>query len=170
MPNDFFAVSMSTGLFPRTGLSTTPFSQPIHSLTYLLASTSAPLQHVQVLSAAGRKSTTGVPMIKEIPHYHFKALFQEPTTEIIPKNFTEAVADRVHKFHKQLPGYNPTELVELKELAGYWGVDNIFVKDESSRFGLRAFKVLGGSYAVAQLICRELNIRLEDTDLRTPRK
>ncbi len=40
----------------------------------------------------------------------------------------------------------------------------IYVKDESTRFGLRAFKVLGGSYAVAQLICRELAIRLEDTD------
>lgn len=102
-------------------------------------------------------------MIKEIPHYRFKAFFQEPTTEIIPKNFTQAVADRVHAFHKQLPGYVPTELVELKELAAYWGVGNIFMKDESSRFGLRAFKVLGGSYAVARLICRELKIRLEDT-------
>jgi diaminopropionate ammonia-lyase len=103
-------------------------------------------------------------MIKEIPHYRFQALFQEPTKEIIPKNFTEEVADRVHRFHRQLPGYVPTELVSLKELAGYWGVGDIYVKDESTRFGLRAFKVLGGSYAVAQLICRELAIRLEDTD------
>jgi diaminopropionate ammonia-lyase len=38
------------------------------------------------------------------------------------------------------------------------------MKDESTRFGLKAFKVLGGSYAVAQLICREIGIRLEDTD------
>ncbi len=61
-------------------------------------------------------------MIKEIPHYRFQAFFQEPTKEIIPKNFTEEVADRVHRFHRQLPGYVPTELVSLKELAGYWGV------------------------------------------------
>lgn len=103
-------------------------------------------------------------MIKEISQYRFQALFQEPTTEIIPKNFTEEVANRVYAFHKQLPGYNPTELVALSELANYWGVSNIFVKDESTRFGLQAFKVLGGSYAVAQLICRELGIQLEDTD------
>jgi diaminopropionate ammonia-lyase len=103
-------------------------------------------------------------MIKEISHYNFRALFQNPTTEIIPKNFTEEVADRVYSFHKQLPGYSPTELISLGELAAYWGVSDIFVKDESTRFGLKAFKVLGGSYAVAQLICRELNIRLEETD------
>jgi diaminopropionate ammonia-lyase len=103
-------------------------------------------------------------MIKEIPSYRFQALFQEPTTEIIPKNFTKEVAERVHKFHKQLPGYTPTELVSLKELAQYWGVGDIYMKDESTRFGLRAFKVLGGSYAVAQLICRELGIHLEETD------
>lgn len=102
-------------------------------------------------------------MIKEIPAYNFQALFQEPTTKIIPKNFTSEVADRVFAFHKQLPGYRPTELVALHELAQYWGVGDIYMKDESTRFGLRAFKVLGGSYAVARLICRELGISLEDT-------
>jgi len=103
-------------------------------------------------------------MLKQIPQYRFQALFQEPTKEIIPKNFTEKVADKVHHFHKQLPGYNPTELISLKGLAQYWGVGDIFMKDESTRFDLKAFKVLGGSYAVARLICRELGIRLEDTD------
>ena len=103
-------------------------------------------------------------MKKEITQYSFQALFQEPTTEIIPKNFTEEVADRVYAFHKQLPGYRPTELIALNELAKYWGVGDIFVKDESTRFGLQAFKVLGGSYAVAQLICRELGIQLDETD------
>ncbi len=103
-------------------------------------------------------------MKKEIAQYNFQALFQEPTTEIIPKNFTEAVADTVFSFHRQLPGYRPTELISLSNLAKYWGVGDIFVKDESTRFGLKAFKVLGGSYAVARLICRELDIRLEDTD------
>lgn len=103
-------------------------------------------------------------MIKEIAHYNFQALFQKPTTEIIPKNFTEEVADRVYTFHKQLPGYSPTELVSLGELAKFWGVSDIFMKDESTRFGLKAFKVLGGSYAVARLICRELNTQLEEVD------
>ena len=103
-------------------------------------------------------------MKKEITQYNFQAYFQEPTTEIIPKNFTEEVADRVYAFHKQLPGYRPTELIALKKLAKHWGVGDIFMKDESTRFGLKAFKVLGGSYAVGQLICRELGVRLEDTD------
>jgi len=56
-------------------------------------------------------------MKKEITQYNFQAFFQEPTTEIIPKNFTAEVADRVYAFHKQLPGYHPTELIALKKLA-----------------------------------------------------
>jgi diaminopropionate ammonia-lyase len=43
-------------------------------------------------------------------------------------------------FHRSIPGYVPTPLVELPEL-GVW------VKDESDRFGLPAFKVLGASWA-----------------------
>ena len=59
--------------------------------------------------------------------------------------------DEVYAFHKSLPQYKPTELVELKDLAKTLGCKNICVKDESSRFGLNAFKALGASYAVSCL-------------------
>lgn len=36
------------------------------------------------------------------------------------------------------------------------GVGEIFVKDESYRFGLNAFKVLGGSFAIGQYIAQRL--------------
>ena len=51
-------------------------------------------------------------------------------------------------FHQNLPGYAPTPLVELPALAGELGVGRVFVKDESSRFGLPAFKALGASWAI----------------------
>ena len=35
-----------------------------------------------------------------------------------------------------------------------------FVKDEAPRFGHKAFKVLGGSYAVARLVCQKLGLPL----------
>ncbi len=51
------------------------------------------------------------------------------------------------EFHRQLPGYAPTPLVEVPDLAAELGVGRLFVKDESARFDLRAFKFLGASWA-----------------------
>jgi diaminopropionate ammonia-lyase len=55
-------------------------------------------------------------------------------------------------FHAGLPGYRPTELRELPALAGELRVGRVFVKDESARLGLPAFKVLGASWAVARAL------------------
>ncbi|WP_218038182.1 diaminopropionate ammonia-lyase [Acrocarpospora pleiomorpha] len=54
----------------------------------------------------------------------------------------------VREFHASLPGYAPTPLIELPRLAAELGVGRVFVKDESSRLGLPAFKALGASWAV----------------------
>ena len=58
----------------------------------------------------------------------------------------------VRAFHTSLPGYAPTPLTEVPALAGELGVGRVFVKDESSRLGLPAFKVLGASWAIHQLL------------------
>jgi diaminopropionate ammonia-lyase len=50
-------------------------------------------------------------------------------------------------FHRGLPGYAPTPLVEAPAIAAELGVGRLFVKDESARFDLRAFKYLGASWA-----------------------
>ena len=55
-------------------------------------------------------------------------------------------------FHAGLPGYRPTKLTELPALAEELGVGRVFVKDESTRLGLPAFKVLGASWGVAQVL------------------
>src|SRR5207245_2572805 len=51
-----------------------------------------------------------------------------------------------------LPGYAPTPLVELPEVAARLRVGRVLVKDESDRFGLPAFKILGASWAVARVV------------------
>jgi diaminopropionate ammonia-lyase len=58
----------------------------------------------------------------------------------------------VRAFHASLPGYAPTPLTEIPALARELGAGRVFVKDESSRLGLPAFKVLGASWAVHQLL------------------
>lgn len=50
-------------------------------------------------------------------------------------------------FHRRLPGYAATPLTEVPGLAAELGVGRLFVKDESARFDLRAFKFLGASWA-----------------------
>jgi diaminopropionate ammonia-lyase len=59
----------------------------------------------------------------------------------------EAPDDAASAFHRGLPGYTPTPLVEAPALASELGVGRLFVKDESARFDLRAFKYLGASWA-----------------------
>lgn len=84
----------------------------------------------------------------------------------ITKFFTRESLAEVFAFHKSLPGYKPTPLQNLKELAHYLSIDSIAVKDESGRFGLQAFKGLGASYAVAKYLVKKFN--LDDTFLNFP--
>jgi len=55
-------------------------------------------------------------------------------------------------FHRSVPGYRPTPLIKLPGLASKLGVKEVFVKDESHRFGLKAFKAMGASYAIYRFI------------------
>lgn len=65
-------------------------------------------------------------------------------------------AKKVQAFHASFPVYKETPLAVLRETAGLLGIDNIYVKDESYRFGLNAFKVLGGSYAIGNYLAQKL--------------
>ena len=58
----------------------------------------------------------------------------------------------VRAYHASLPGYVPTPLAEVPALAAELGAGRVFVKDESARLGLPAFKVLGASWAVRQVL------------------
>jgi diaminopropionate ammonia-lyase len=63
------------------------------------------------------------------------------------------------QFHAALPGFAPTALAELPALAAELGVGRVFVKDESARLGLPAFKVLGASWAIHRLLSRRTHER-----------
>lgn len=71
-------------------------------------------------------------------------------------------AKKVYAFHKSFPQYKPTPLAKLDNLAKELNISKVFVKDESYRFGLNAFKALGGSYAIGHYLAERLNINLAD--------
>jgi len=90
-------------------------------------------------------------------------LVQRPLDEMnIPNPFGLETAGQVRAFHKSFPEYDPTPLVRLKALAQRLGVGEIHVKDESKRFGLNAFKVLGGSHAIGRTIAQKLGMDFSD--------
>lgn len=65
-------------------------------------------------------------------------------------------AQKVRYFHNTFREYAPTPLTRLPGLARALGLGSILVKDESFRFGLNAFKVLGGSYAIGHFLADRL--------------
>lgn len=71
-------------------------------------------------------------------------------------------AEATSRFHAGLPGYAPTPLVERPALAARLGVGKFWVKDESHRFGLNAFKALGGSYAMGKYLAKRLGKELDE--------
>ncbi|HIU75408.1 MAG TPA: diaminopropionate ammonia-lyase [Candidatus Pelethocola excrementipullorum] len=62
---------------------------------------------------------------------------------------------KARDFHQTIPGYDPTPLAKLDAMASYLGLKEVYVKDESYRFGLNAFKVLGGSFSMARYIAKQ---------------
>lgn len=62
---------------------------------------------------------------------------------------------KARTFHESFPQYSKTPLAKLERMADYLGLGQVYIKDESYRFGLNAFKVLGGSFAIAKYIAKQ---------------
>lgn len=76
--------------------------------------------------------------------------------------FSMEEAAKARAFHSTFPQYRETPLVSLRQLAETLGVKSIYLKDESKRFGLNAFKVLGASYAIANEIGKKIGKQIEE--------
>ncbi len=72
--------------------------------------------------------------------------------------------DKARAFHKSFPQYSVTPLANLNNMAEFLGLKSLFVKDESYRFGLNAFKVLGGSFAMSRYIAEQLGKDVSQVD------
>jgi diaminopropionate ammonia-lyase len=65
-------------------------------------------------------------------------------------------------FHRKLPGYAPTPLVSLAAIASRLGLGRVLAKNESSRFGLPSFKLLGASWAIYRALADKSGLRFDD--------
>lgn len=81
--------------------------------------------------------------------------FNKSTSDECPRS---GLYEDVINFHKQLPGYSPTPLIPVPRLATELGVRAVLVKDESDRFGLPSFKVLGASWGLCRAATAHLGL------------
>ncbi|MDD3214794.1 MAG: diaminopropionate ammonia-lyase [Eubacteriales bacterium] len=72
--------------------------------------------------------------------------------------------ERAYRYHCSFPQYSVTPLANLVGMAKTLGLGALCVKDESYRFGLNAFKVLGGSFAMGCYIADQLGRDVGETD------
>ena len=94
----------------------------------------------------------------QLHHVHVTPKTGEAAKTVLsPQDFNQAVAEIT-----DWPGYEPTPLVALQDLASQIGIDRIDYKHEGPRFGLGSFKALGGSYAALRVLQRELSTRLDE--------
>ena len=94
-----------------------------------------------------------------------KILWKEnsmPKSEVSLDFLSNEEINKVRNFHKSFPEYSVTPLVNLENLSKRIGVGGIYLKDESYRFGLNAFKVLGGSFAMAKYLAQRLDMDIND--------
>lgn len=105
-------------------------------------------------------------------YQHLKVLKNDHVSEKMGPEFLNTESTKaVRHLHCSATAYRETPLVSLEVLAKKLGVKGIFVKDESYRFGLNAFKGLGGIYALACVICEKLGLDIHTTkfsDLQQP--
>jgi diaminopropionate ammonia-lyase len=77
-------------------------------------------------------------------------------TERLPPQLS---ADRAMRFHLGFRRYRPTPLVTW-----HTSQHRIWVKDETARMGLGAFKAIGGTYALARLLGEALGLKNATAD------
>lgn len=98
----------------------------------------------------------------KVKHLHTGAEFERPRILINEhqqeRDWHQDIDPAIELFHKQLPSYGETALHSLPAVASALGFSHVFVKDESTRFGLPSFKILGASWAVHQALCKYLGL------------
>lgn len=67
----------------------------------------------------------------------------------------------VQTLHRSLPDYAPSPLHSLPAIARTLNVSHVLLKDESYRFGLPSFKILGASWAVYRAVAAHLGLDLD---------
>lgn len=81
-----------------------------------------------------------------------------------PPKFNGIIAGQVSRLLRTLQGVPTirTPLVRCGQFASEHKLGEVYVKDESKRFNIQAFKAVGGLYACSKVLCKMLSINIEN--------
>lgn len=96
--------------------------------------------------------------VKSIKNIFFDSTYNEDEL----KYFKNEEIEKILNFQRTNNKFTETPLINLNALSNNLNVNNIYIKDESKRFGLNAFKVMGGIYAIGKYIAEKLDKKIED--------
>ena len=95
-----------------------------------------------------------------------RRIYCNPQAQSWTSTTSGANFEEISSFHHKLPGYSPTKLISLEEVARQIGVKAVYLKNETSRCELPSFKILGASWAAFRAIAERnslpLDVSLED--------
>lgn len=74
--------------------------------------------------------------------------------------------DMILQFHKSFPDYKPSKLIKIPNNHNI----DLYIKEESSRFGLPSFKVLGASWGLFCCLVERFNLNRTNTTLTDLKK
>lgn len=94
-----------------------------------------------------------------MPDSQMELYLNAPTFQPLPGWMNPQAFRQVKRDYERITGYQPTPLVALNGLAKALGLGGIYLKDESKRFGLNAFKALGTLNAVRQAVGSALSVK-----------
>jgi diaminopropionate ammonia-lyase len=90
-------------------------------------------------------------------------IFQNPHHIPNPSSASSHPDPAIEAFHRTLPSYAETALHNLPSIASELGLKHVFLKDESTRFGLPAFKILGASWAIHRSLIKRLSLKSDSS-------
>ncbi|CAK7230978.1 hypothetical protein SCUCBS95973_007756 [Sporothrix curviconia] len=95
---------------------------------------------------------------------HFQRTSRKPDATAIFRDYPDVDTAAIAAFHRQLPHYAATPLRSLPSIAADVGVSHVLLKDESDRFGLPSFKILGASWAVYKALAKAVGLNTTNPD------
>lgn len=102
-------------------------------------------------------------IVNSLQHVKWTANKKKPTTTLKDlNNFSYEKIKGILRFQMSHQNYSNTPLISLKNMAAELNVQTVQVKDESRRFGLNAFKVMGGIYAIGHYLAERLDKPIEE--------
>ncbi|CAK7230040.1 hypothetical protein SBRCBS47491_007452 [Sporothrix bragantina] len=144
----------SQGIMPPTE---TPAMAPPSALPSSTFASSTVPSRPPASSAPPFPSAPPVSLLAAHQHQH-RANSRKPDATAIFRDYPPVDTAAIAAFHRQLPHYAATPLRCLPSIAAEVGVGQVFLKDESDRFGMPSFKILGASWAVYNALAKAMGL------------